>query len=139
MAPENLKDYIESLRRNLRITKIVATRSVKTKSGDFFAGISSAFDSRQEEGHAADLDLVMSAAEVSESGMSLIDARVSHVMLSVEASIAAWRAAYIDGAISEGEFEARCKHVKQRGSKQISELVKSIPALNSSPEVLKAA
>lgn len=131
MSDEKIREYVGKVVRSIRVTKVVATRSVKTKSGDFFSGFSSAYDSRQEEGYGADLGLIVPDEDVIASGMTLLDAKVAHIMISVEASLAAWRAAYIDGAISEGELAARGKHIKQKASLQIKDLLKDVKALQS--------
>ncbi len=131
MEESKMREFVGSIAKNMRVTKVVATRSVKTKGGDFFAGISSAWDSRQDDasGPGADLDLLVTTAETANCGMSLLEAKIAHIMLAVEATIAAWRAAYIDGAVSQGEFEARCKHAKARASNLIIELTQNVKTL----------
>jgi hypothetical protein len=73
MSDEKIREYISNVVRSLRVTKVVATRSVKTSSGDFFSGFSSAYDSRQEEGYGADLALVVPDEDVTASGMTLLE------------------------------------------------------------------
>lgn len=116
---------LTQVRGKLRITKVVATRSVKTKSGDFFAGMSAAWDSVQDDagGPGADLDLLTSTSAVASSGMSLLDARLSSTLLAMEATTAAWRAALIEGAITDTEFETRTTRVRRRASDQISAIL----------------
>ena len=43
------KAMIDRIKANLRVTKVVATRSVKTARGDFFAGISAAWNTVQDD------------------------------------------------------------------------------------------
>lgn len=100
------------VRPHIRVTKVVATRAVKTKRGDFFAGFGAGWDSVQDDVSGPGVDLGISPADDSEqsgSGMSLEDAKVAHALVSMETSIAAWRAALIDGAVSKDEFDRRVR------------------------------
>lgn len=109
---ELIKKTLQRVRSNLTITKVVATRSVKTSKGDFFAGISASWNSVQDDGAGADLDLLTTTGEQASSGMTLMDAKVAQLIVSMEASIGAWRAALSEGAISVEAFEAREKEIK---------------------------
>ena len=105
---------VQETRSRLRVTKIVATRAVKTSRGDFFCGMSAAWDSVQNDsGGAADLGLVLGTDDEMASGMSIEEARVSHLLLSLEAGIGAWRAALSEGAITPNQFEERVRDLKR--------------------------
>ena len=76
--------------------------------------MSAAWDSVQTDAAgAADLDLVLGTADEAASGMSIEEARVSHLLLSLEASIGAWRSALSEGAITPEQFEARVRDLKR--------------------------
>lgn len=104
-----LKERVAAVRSRLRITKVIATRCIRTGKGDFFCGMSSAWASTQD---STDLD-VLSDSDVAESGMSLEDSKIAHILLTMEVSIGAHRAAVSEGAITNEEFENRTKQVKR--------------------------
>jgi hypothetical protein len=116
-----LQEMVTRVRSNMKITKVVATRAVKTKRGDFFAGMSAAWNSVQDDvsGMGADSELMMKDGDIASSGMSVEDARVAHILLGMEASIAAWRAALTDGAISHNEFENRVATIKHNTAEHL--------------------
>ena len=119
-----LQEVVSRVRGQMRITKVVATRAVKTKRGDFFAGMSAAWDSVQDDvsGPGADTDLMVDTADTVSSGMSVEDARIAHLLLGMEASIGAWRAALTDGAISHSEFENRVATIKHNTAEHLQSL-----------------
>jgi hypothetical protein len=120
-----VRDVLRNLRERMRVTKVVATRAVKTRSGDFFAGMSAAWDTTQDDagGPGSDLNLLVDDAACKSSGMTLSEARISAAVLAMETSIAAWRAALIEGAITAAEFEHRVTKVRQRTMEQVSLLL----------------
>lgn len=108
------------VRARLRVTKIIATRCIKTGKGDFFCGMAAAFTSVQDSN--ADSELI-SDAEIAESGMNIADSKIAHVLLSQEVAIGAFRAALTEGAISEDDFENRVKQVKRNSFAHLQRLV----------------
>lgn len=116
-----LQEMVSRVRGNMKITKVVATRAVKTKRGDFFAGMSAAWNSVQDDvsGMGADSELMMKDGDIASSGMTVEDARVAHILLGMEASIAAWRAALTDGAISHNEFDNRVATIKHNTAEHL--------------------
>lgn len=123
---------IEQTRSKMRVTKVVATRAVKTKSGDFFCGMSAAWDSVQDDtgGAGADTELVMRDSEVAVSGMTVEEARIAQTLLSLEASMGALRAALTDGAISINDFENRIRGAKKNTLAHLSRLIPPDEAKN---------
>lgn len=127
---ERLAAVVGRVKRHLRITKVVATRSVKTAKGDFFSGFSAAWDSVQDDhGSLPDADMNFSDDETAMSGMTVEEGRVAHVLLSMEASIAAWRAAHAEGVLSEKEFNDRKNAIKRSHAALLS----SVLSTNSTP------
>ncbi len=79
---EEQKARIHKIRDGIRITKVVATRAVKTKNGDFFVGWSAAWDTIQEDAGGMGADLIDAlddgeALDASKRGMTLADARIA--------------------------------------------------------------
>jgi len=128
MNKEEMKALIAKVKANTRITKVVATRSVKTKRGDFFAGFAAAWNTVQDDqgGPGADMDLVMGAEEIAQSGMTLQEAKVAHNIVAMQADIAAYEAACANSAISETQFRDAVRALKVNYGKIIQEaLVKT--------------
>jgi len=122
---KHIKETVERVKGKMRITKVVATRAVKTKSGDFFAGMSAAWDTVQDDagGMGADTDIAVDTADVASSGMTMQEAQVAHILLSMEASIGAWRAALSDGAISENRFDLKVRDLKRNALAHLSRIL----------------
>lgn len=125
MTNQEVRDTLLRVRKNMRITKVVATRAVKTKAGDFFAGMSAAWESVQDDagGPGSGTDLTVSTQDTAESGMSLQEARVAQIMLAMEASIAAWRAAQLEGAVTESECDNRVARIRHRAMEQVNKIL----------------
>ena len=114
MTDTELKDFIKQVQSKMRITKVVATRSVKGKGGDSFAGFSAAWDSVQDDvsGPGADSDLTIETHEVAPSGMTLAEAKVAHYLCAMQADIAAHEAAMAGGGISPGRCQDTIKGLR---------------------------
>ena len=97
-----MKELLNRVKGNIRVTKVVATRSVKGKFGDYFAGFAAGWDSVQDEpaGIGKDLEPLVSDDAVATNGMTLKEARVAHYLVSMHADIAAHEAAMASGGIS---------------------------------------
>lgn len=122
-----MQRIVNEVKSRLSITKVVSTRAVKTQKGDFFVGFSASWDSVQDDagGMGSDLDVMVETEEVSKSGMTILEAQVAQQILNKEASIAAWRCALTEGAISEDFFDERVKQIKANTSAHISQILKS--------------
>lgn len=107
MDKAQFEALVRRVRRGLRVTKVVATRSVKTPRGDFFAGFAAAWDSVQDDagGPGVDLDLVVDSEETAAQGMDLREAVVAHGLVAMQADLAAYRAALANGAITLVEYQ----------------------------------
>ena len=53
-----LTEALEKIKRHVRITKVVCTRSVKGHSGDSYVGFSAAWDSIQDDAGGPGADLI---------------------------------------------------------------------------------
>lgn len=126
-----INEVISQTRSKMRITKVVATRAVKTKSGDYFCGMSAAWESVQDDagGSGSDTEIVMRDSDVSFSGMTLDEARIAQTLLSLEANMGALRAALTDGAISLSEFENRIRGAKKNTLAHLSRLLPAEDAM----------
>lgn len=112
------------LAKTIRITKVVATRSVKGRSGDTFVGFAATYESHDDDpaGQGKDLDLFEEVNETqSTCGWTMEEARVVSHILNHQVQVAAYEAAFGNGEISA---EA-CDHVKRQSMPLYKGLVNS--------------
>lgn len=101
---QRLQTAITSIRDQLKVTKIVCTRSVKGKGGETYVGMASAWDSVQEDsGHN-----LVHTGETEESssiqGRSLNDAKLAAAVLGLTVDRLAHQRAVAGGVISEEDY-----------------------------------
>lgn len=108
MTKDEMKAVIVGVRGRLRVTKVVATRSVKGRGGDSFVGFSAEFNSVQDDG-AQGLEDV---GDPTQSGMSLADAKVASLLLSLQVDEAAYDKAMAGALISPHECESAKRGAK---------------------------
>lgn len=118
MSEDNRKEIQERLRRiraGLRITKITCTRSVKGRNGDSFVGFSAAWQSVQDDHGGMGADLMPDQEEeeaMTGQGISLSDAKIARLMLSMECDLAALESAAANGSISSEYFRDSVRGIK---------------------------
>lgn len=118
ITPEQQAEILY-IRDHMRVSKVVATRAIKTKNGDFFVGLSAAWDTTQEDagGMGADLIDAMSTGEqeqaISQRGMTLKQAKVAGLLLGMQVDIQAVNHALCGGAISESECDTAVRAIKR--------------------------
>lgn len=117
------------IKRGLRVSKVVATRAVKTKHGDFFVGMSAAWDSTQEDAGGPGVDLIDAMGEgeqhqaIVQRGMTLKQAKIAGLVLGMEVDIQAVTHALCGGSISEGECNNAVKAIKRNYMRKLGEAV----------------
>lgn len=115
----------------LRVSKVVCTRAIKTKRGDFFVGLSAAWDTTQEDagGPGADLIDAMDEGEqhaaIIAKGMSLQRARIAGLILGMRVDLQATAHALGGGAIDESEYDLACTSIKRNYGKLLAEALSS--------------
>jgi hypothetical protein len=121
-----MRDLLMRVKSNIRVTKVVATRSVKGKFGDYFAGFAAGWDSVQDEpaGIGKDLEPLVGDDAVAANGMTLQEARVAHYLVSMHADIAAHEAAMASGGISPQHCSDAVKAIKGNYGKLIRKCLK---------------
>ena len=110
MKDPNLREKLKAIKAKIRVTKVVATRSVKGRNGDVFLGFSAAFDSVQEDGGDGTTDPEVDAA-LSVGTMTLKEATVASHLLAWQADRTAYEHAFAGGNISEQVLLAAKAHV----------------------------
>ncbi len=88
---------MDELKKKLKIHKIVATRSLKTPSGDIFCGLSASF---QPDGLGAGVDLLSEDEDMS-SGMTVRDIGPVFQYLQLRAFTQCVEAAVAEGSLPE--------------------------------------
>jgi len=94
---QRIKEVVARIRKSVRVTKIVCTRSVKGRAGDHYIGLSAAFaaawnTTQDDSGGGADLISAQDGDEekaLSTNGLSLEEARIASHLLALEADMLA--------------------------------------------------
>jgi hypothetical protein len=110
---------------NLRVQKVVCTRSVKTPNGDFFVGFSSGWDSVQEDSGgpgAGLLDLM-----VGNNAMTFRESKLSALLIARQVEIQAWTNALGGGAISEADHLSYVRAINLNYEKLIQDYFEGKP------------
>lgn len=120
MTDDEIKGFISRVRDRIRVTKVVATRSVKGKGGDTYAGFSAAWNTVQDDSGGG-IDAMLSDADEAQSGMTLKEARVAHLLVSMQADLAAHDAALAGGNIGNKYHQEAHRIIKANYSRMIRE------------------
>jgi hypothetical protein len=132
----NIKDLTDEqraeitlIKSGLRVSKVVATRAVKTKLGDFFVGMSAAWDTTQEDAGGMGVDLIDAMddgeqhAAIKRQGMTLKQARVAGLILGMNVDLQAGMHAVGGGAISDADFQRAARAIKRKYGSLVAEAV----------------
>jgi len=120
MTDDEIKSTLRRIQSNIRVTKVVATRSVKGKGGDTYAGFSASWNTVQDDAGGG-IDALLSDVAEAQSGMTLREARVAHLMVSMQADLAAHDAALAGGNISNNYHREAQRAIKANYSRMIRE------------------
>jgi hypothetical protein len=118
MNDDEIKNYVKKVRSQLSVTKVIATRSVKTNKGDFFVGFSAAWNTVQDDGMNGLETLATSEGEAL-SGMTTKEAKVAHYLVAMQADIAAHEAALANGALSAASVQDAVTSIRANYNKLI--------------------
>jgi len=115
-----------SVKNKLRITKTVATRSVKGRAGDHYVGFSAAWDTVQDDaGGGASLISAQDGDEgtaFSSVGMTLKESKLAAYILGMQADIVAHQNAAAGGNITPDECNNAVIVIKGNYSRLMAEL-----------------
>lgn len=118
MSNDELRALVQRVKAGLKITKVVATRSVKGRGGDTFVGFSAAWNSVQEDGGQGVANAMDDGDEAhSLNGMTMQEALVASILLAREADTSAYRNAAAGGNISQSHADAAVAAVKANYNK----------------------
>ena len=115
-APQStLNATLNRIKDQMRITKVTATRCIKTKRGDHFVAFSSEWDSVRDD---SEHDIV----EGTNSGMSMKDATIALTILQFKADTSAIEAAFLGGDITESDKNYEVQNLRNRYAAKLKEL-----------------
>jgi hypothetical protein len=121
MTDDAIRETLRRIKSNIRITKVVATRAVKSKSGDTYAGFSAAWNTIQDDSGGG-IDSILDDEAEASSGMTLNEARIAHLMVAMQADIAAHDAAMAGGNITIAFHREAVKAIRSNYSRMIREV-----------------
>ena len=127
MDTAEMKQFIGSIKNRLRVTKVVATRSVKTQNGDHFAGFSAGWDTVQDDGEHGLTTATQDQEEV-QSGMSLKEAQVAFYLVARQSDTCAIEAAMANGNMRADTATDRIKQININYGKLIQMALQDTPA-----------
>jgi hypothetical protein len=93
---------VSEIKRHLRVTKVVCTRSVKGRNGDTYVGFSAAWDTVQDDAGGG-IDLI--ADEGMSKGLTLKESKLAALILAMQVDLAAHNHAAAGGNLSEVELQ----------------------------------
>ncbi len=110
------KSLLMQVKDKMKITKVTATRCVKTKRGDHFVAFSSEWDSFRDDSEHGVID------ENSSSGMDLKEATIALSILQFKADTAAIEGAYLAGDITLQDRDHEIRSLRTRYGTKLKEL-----------------
>lgn len=110
------RNLLMRVKEKMKITKVTATRCVKTKRGDHFVAFSSEWNSVRDDSEHGVLD------ENSVSGMDLNEASIALAILQYKADTAAIEGAYLAGDITEQDRDHEIRHIRNRYGNKLKEM-----------------
>ncbi len=111
------RNLLLRVKNKMRITKVTATRCVKTKRGDHFVAFSSEWDSFRDDSEHGVLD----DGNVV-SGMDLKEASVSLAILQFKCDTAAIEGAFLAGDITEQDRDHEIRQLRSRYGTKLKEM-----------------
>lgn len=125
------RELIEQVKSRMRVSKVVCTRAIKSKHGDFFVGWSSAWDTIQDDagGMGADLITAMPSDDaqtaMEQHGMTVKQAKIATCILGMQVELQALMHALAGGGISETEYRNAATAVRRNYTNLLQEAVSS--------------
>lgn len=133
ITPEQ-QALVDEVCSSMKVSKVVATRALKTRNGDFFVGMSAAWDTVQEDAGGMGADLIDSMGEgeqgdaIVQRAMDLRKARLATLILAMRVDIQAHTHALGGGALNEREFATAVGAIKRNYATLIAKVAKPVGA-----------
>lgn len=113
-SSRSVNEVLTNIKNKMKITKVTATRCVKTKRGDHFVAFSSHWDSVRDDSEEVE--------DSTDSAMTLEEANIALAILQFKADTACIEAAYLGGDISASDRDIEIRNLRVRYSKHLKEL-----------------
>lgn len=129
MSDENTDNFaaqLKAIRDKIRVTKVVATRSVKGRTGDSFAGFSAGWQSVQDDFGGPGADAMATDEDdlaQASNGMTLKEAKAAYYIVAMTADIAALESAACNGSVSDAYFQETSKKIRANYSRLIQKVL----------------
>ena len=123
-----LTETLDRVKANVRITKVVCTRSVKGRSGDHYVGFSAAWDTIQDDaGGGADLNSAQDGdmALAHHGGMTLKEGRIAALVVGMQADLAAHEHATAGANLSSDQLDNARRAIKSNYTKLMVEVLRN--------------
>ena len=123
-----LTEALDNVKRHLRITKVVCTRSVKGSKGDHYVGFSAAWDTIQDDsGGASDLNSAQDGdvENTNHGGMTLRESRMAALVVGMQADLAAHDHAAAGSNISTDQREDARRVIKANYTRLIVDVLRN--------------
>jgi len=115
---EEINEMLKGLNTRIRVDKVVASRKFRVQDGDYFASFGAVL------GSEGDLEINSDPGDLTPAGhMSLKEARVAQLLVSMYADIATRDQALAGGSISEQFYRDAVAALKHRYALRISNLM----------------
>jgi hypothetical protein len=122
-----VKKILNRIKNGIRITKVTATRSVKSPRGDHFVGFSAQYESVQDDGSGPGEDLVGETASgegaIPVGSLSLKEARLAAALVQMQADICAIEHAHAGGDLKQGQRNDEVKRIKGNFGRLIMDIM----------------
>lgn len=122
MTQNEIAQLVQRVKSNIRVTKVVATRSIKGKFGDNYVGFSAAWNTVQDD-TGGGIESILDDAAEAQSGMTLREARVAHLLVALQVDLSAYDAALASGNITSTFHAQAVKGVRVNYNRMIQELL----------------
>jgi hypothetical protein len=123
LSRDEMKKFVARIQKNLRVTKVIATRSIKGRGGDTFAGFSAAWNTVQSDGDEGSLVEEETSGAQSVAGMTLPEARVAMLVVACAADVAAHQNAMANGSMSADYGARMIKTIRINYNRMIAEVL----------------
>jgi len=123
-----LAEALDKVKKHVRITKVVCTRSVKGRGGDNYVGFSAAWDTIQDDsGGGADLNSAQDGdvEQANHSGMTLKEGRIAAHVVAMQADLAAHEHATAGGNLSSEQLDNARRAIKANYTKLMIETLRN--------------
>jgi hypothetical protein len=109
MTNEEVIQDMLRIKRGMRVTKVVATRSIKGRFGDTFLGFSANWDSIQQDGTMG----LEEMGDESPGGLNALESQKASLMLGLQVDRAAYLNAVASGNVDQAVADNAIKALSQ--------------------------